>query len=718
MKRLYSLLLLLLTVSGINTATASHVMGGEISYTWISGTTYELQLTYYRDCQGINAPATISISASSTCYPTPLTIVATASANSPQQVSPICASVQSNCNGGQFNGIEKWEYVGNITLPGNCSDWIFSYTECCRNGAITNLNQPFSQSSYFWAQLNNFDTPFNNSATFAGNPVPYLTAGAPVQINNGAFDADNDSIVVSLSAALGNGGVPLTYAGFATPTNPITTLSGITIDPSTGNVSLTPSAPEVDVIVYRIDEYRNGILIGSSTRDFQVNVITYTNALPTLSGINGSASYLNTVCAGDTLGFTLYSDDADANDSTTIDILSTGLGSVVSATYFGGQKDSVYIELIADGSLISPLAHTLYIRVSDNKCPYIGTQTYAYQIYVNGCSADVWPGDANNDLSCNLYDILPIGLGYNASGPVRTNASLVWVAQPSTDWSSSFASGNNYKFADCNGDGIIDSNDTLAIAQNYGLTHPVRLANSTNQQNSLANMYLISSTDTAGPNSTVQVDIRLGDVSAPARRIYGIAFKLAFNPTIIDPSASSLQFSGSQLGTPGADLMTFVRPDWTNGIIDAVAVRMDGNEQTVDSTIALFDVVIVDNVSARTTLSFDLLGVRAIDAGGIAKFFSIINDSVSVNSGTTGIRNPFIDVVSVYPNPANETLRISGATAIRQIVVRDLNGKIISSTDASWSGTSIDIQSLSEGVYFAEITADGNVYRKKFSVIR
>ena len=98
--------------------------------------------------------------------------------------------------------------------------------------------------------------------------------------------------------------------------------------------------------------------------------------------------------------------------------------------------------------------------------------------------------------------------------------------------------------------------------------------------------------------------------------------------------------------------------------------------------------------------------------------FSIINDSVSVNSGTTGIRNPFIDVVSVYPNPANETLRISGATAIRQIVVRDLNGKIISSTDASWSGTSIDIQSLSEGVYFAEITADGNVYRKKFSVIR
>lgn len=719
MKNLYSLLLALLIVSGIQTAKASHVVGGEISYTWISGNTYELKLTYYRDCQGISAPTTVTLEAISSCYPAPgITITATASATSPQQISPVCAGVQSNCNGGQFNGIEKWEYNGTVTLPGVCNDWVFSYTECCRNGSITNLNQPFSASSYFWAMLNNAATPFNNSATFGGNPIPYLSANTPVQINNSAFDVDNDSIVVSLSAALGQGGNPLTYAGFAGPTNPITTLSGITVDPVTGNISFTPTTPEVDVVVFQIDEYRNGVLVGSSTRDFQVNILNYANALPSLSGNNGSSSYVSNICAGDTLGFVLYSDDADATDSTFISILPSGIGSAVSATFFGAQKDSVYIELIADGSLISPLPHTLYLQVRDNKCPYYGMQTYAYQIYVNGCSADVWPGDANNDLSCNLYDVLPIGLAYNATGPVRSNASLAWVAQPATDWSSNFVSGNNYKFADCNGDGLIDFNDTLAIAQNYGLTHPVRLANPMNQQNRVANMYLISSTDTAGPNSQVTIDIQMGETSNPARRIYGVAFQLAFNPSIIDPSASSLQFTASQLGTPGLNLMTFVRPDWTNGVIDAVAVRLDGNEQMIDSTIAVFDVVIVDNVSARTTLSFDLLGVRAIDAAGVAKFFSIINDSVSVSSGTTGISHPVKDAISVYPNPASEELRIYGANAIQHILVRDLNGKVVYSTNASWSGTSIDILTLPEGIYFAEITADGNIYRKKFSVIR
>ncbi|MFN9959809.1 MAG: hypothetical protein ACK55I_42540, partial [bacterium] len=92
---------------------------------------------------------------------------------------------------------------------------------------ITNLNQPSGASAYFKALLNNLSTPFNNSATFGGNPFTYLSTGVPVQINYGAFDSDNDSIVVSLASALGQSGTPLTYAGTASPTNPITTLSGI-----------------------------------------------------------------------------------------------------------------------------------------------------------------------------------------------------------------------------------------------------------------------------------------------------------------------------------------------------------------------------------------------------------------------------------------------------------------------------------------------------------
>ena len=63
-------------------------------------------------------------------------------------------------------------------------------------------------------------------------------------------------------------------------------------------------------------------------------------------------------------------------------------------------------------------------------------------------------------------------------------------------------------------------------------------------------------------------------------------------------------------------------------------------------------------------------------------------------------------------------LRIYGANAIQQVQVRDLNGKVVYTTDASWSGTSINISSLSIGLYVAEIVADGKTFYNKFSVIR
>jgi hypothetical protein len=413
----------------------------------------------------------------------------------------------------------------------------------------------------------------------------------------------------------------------------------------------------------------------------------------------------------------IYSSDADVNDSTFFTIESSGIGSIISATTFGGAQDSMYIELITDGSLVSPLAHTLYITVRDNTCPYVGQQSYAYQIYVNGCSANVWPGDANNDLQCDLYDILPLGLGFNATGPIRPGASIAWTAQSCADWTQQFFTGTNYKFADCNGDGVINNNDTTAIVLNYGQIHPVRMANPGNHQSTVGNMYLVSSTDTVGPTDHMTVEVRMGDVANPARRIYGIAFKLLFNPMILDPSSSVFNFTNSQLGNPANDLLTFTHTDWTNGVIDAVAVRMDGNEQTIDSTIAAYDVVIVDNVSARTVVGFDLAGVRAIDATGLAKFFNVINDSVNVISGATGILPLLSESVYLYPNPTDKAVRIHGANSIQSVLVYDLNGQTVFKTDAEWSGSSISTASLPTGIYFMEIKIKDATIRKKFNVV-
>ena len=75
----------------------------------------------------------------------------------------------------------------------------------------------------------------------------------------------------------------------------------------------------------------------------------------------------------------------------------------------------------------------------------------------SSCSviSDVWPGDANYDLTVNNFDVLNIGLAFNETGPVRVGATNNYVAQPATDWSSFFQSGVNKKHADCNGDDFV-----------------------------------------------------------------------------------------------------------------------------------------------------------------------------------------------------------------------------------------------------------------------
>jgi hypothetical protein len=92
---------------------------------------------------------------------------------------------------------------------------------------------------------------------------------------------------------------------------------------------------------------------------------------------------------------------------------------------------------------------------------YINVPAYSY----------VWPGDTDADLIVDNNDLLPLGLYYNATGAPRASASIVWVGQNSIDWGQLQASGIDVKHADCNGDGVVNSSDTLAITTNYSQTH-------------------------------------------------------------------------------------------------------------------------------------------------------------------------------------------------------------------------------------------------------
>ncbi|MCI5058867.1 MAG: hypothetical protein MRY83_22325, partial [Flavobacteriales bacterium] len=124
-------------------------------------------------------------------------------------------------------------------------------------------------------------------------------------------------------------------------------------------------------------------------------------------------------------------------------------------------------------------------------------------------SDTIWPGDCDANGVADIVDILPIGIGYGSTGPVRPNATINWVGQFGNDWGTNFVNGVDYKHADCNGDGLIDQNDLSAILLNYGLTHA---KGETPQFNALDPSLIVDITlDTAGINSLMTAVIKLGD---------------------------------------------------------------------------------------------------------------------------------------------------------------------------------------------------------------
>jgi hypothetical protein len=186
--------------------------------------------------------------------------------------------------------------------------------------------------------------------------------------------------------------------------------------------------------------------------------------------------------------------------------------------------------------------------------------------------SNVWPGDINYDLTVDNLDFLYLNIATGDTGAVRKNASINWLPQPCRDWKNKFASGINHKHADCNGNGIVTINDSVAITQNYSLTHPAKPA-TISYNSALPDLSIVIANDTVAADSTFTMQIFAGDSLFPIDSIYGIAFSVLFDPTLIDTTKISYNFSQSGLGVLHSDLESFHKSFYASGKLDFALCR-------------------------------------------------------------------------------------------------------------------------------------------------
>ena len=280
-----TLLLLLFTCA----AQATHLIGGELFYTHISGDDYEVTLKMYRDCgpgntnqTGFDASAEIAaynadgsyfgswFFSLSTSEPVPIVW------NNPCLTPPstIC--------------VEEGVFAGTVTLPAGTGGYTLSYQRCCRSPVVINLFDPASQGLTCAVTVPDTDVSGpNSSPNFNSYPPIALCASQSMAFTHAATDADGDLLVYDLCAPLNGGSqfdpqpsppagppfLPVSWGSGYSVANMIDATPPLTIDANSGEVTLTPTLLGSFAVGVRVKEFRDGIQLSEVIRDFRFDVV-------------------------------------------------------------------------------------------------------------------------------------------------------------------------------------------------------------------------------------------------------------------------------------------------------------------------------------------------------------------------------------------------------------------------------------------------------------
>ena len=393
-----------------------------------------------------------------------------------QEFFEIVPDNPSNCSVGITACIYTVLYTAEVDLapnnPANNQPVIGGYflihEACCRNGGIggvDNIQDADGAGMAFYAYIPPYGYE-NDSPIFTDNPVPFICQDDTTTFLNSAIDSDGDQLVFSFLAPLdgnwangGNQNSNLVNGGGANsngnltwypdpypwPIEEVNYATGFTYQQPFGangyyNISASSGFTEYSsanlgkyVVGIMIKEYRNGQLIGISTREVQLNIIACPpNSAPNLNPAGGSTGTVFSIEEGESLSFDFgfYDPNSPADsilltvDGQLFDSLFTSPPATV-----GGYFDTLYSDPTIGIDTINttfnwntgcgqaqPLPYLFSASVKDRGCPP-KTTSFVYEVTVNKTAP---PGNIDGTLSgfCENTEIV-----YWTDDP---NKSYIW----------------------------------------------------------------------------------------------------------------------------------------------------------------------------------------------------------------------------------------------------------------------------------------------------
>ena len=286
------LVLFSLAISLSFSLKAAHIVGGDMYYECLGNDTYRIHLKVYRDCYafgpnvaGFDDPAFVGIYDVNGTLVQDLSVFLTnGPTNIPPETADPCLSPPPDVC------VEEGVFTFDQVLPPSPGGYDIIYVRCCRNNTIVNIFTPEAVGATYLCHIPDPGiASCNSSPYFVDFPPIVICANEPLNFDHSAIDPDGDSLVYEFCH-------PYTGADRYTPkptpvfnlgtldnvdwrttystTNPLRASPSMNIDPVTGLLTGTPSLQGQFVVGICVKEFRNGILIGETKRDFQFNVTT------------------------------------------------------------------------------------------------------------------------------------------------------------------------------------------------------------------------------------------------------------------------------------------------------------------------------------------------------------------------------------------------------------------------------------------------------------
>jgi gliding motility-associated-like protein len=392
-------------------ATATHIYGADFFYTHVSGNTYTITLIVYGDCSG-GAFSNLATSTPEVQIYNGTSMTQTISLGLPDpqggtEVTPVCAAQVNNTTcvnpSGTIPGVKQFVYSANVNLGGTSANWLFRFTGAMlnnssagRSSVLTNVDQTAtpnnSEVMVLEATLNNVNAP-NSSPTYTTIPTPFFCVNKPSNYNPGTVDPNSDALSYALVAGLKPGPSAtsppgnLTYVTGYSPSAPLAVATGtFSFSNATGQLSFTPNAVQRSLVVNKVYEYRNNVLVGTSMREMTFVILSNCNNTAPVGNISNpvNATVVNsstvTVCRSlGPVSFKINPTDADGN---TINLSATGLPTGASFNVTGNNTTAPSGTFSWNVSGVAPGTYSFFITYTDNGCPLSSRETQAYTVIV------------------------------------------------------------------------------------------------------------------------------------------------------------------------------------------------------------------------------------------------------------------------------------------------------------------------------------------------